>query len=94
MLLLNLKNNGTFPCPRCLVKKADIDQLGTEDDMRDRVTTARKDNRQPAARIKPARREIFNKGRAVNSVYVQDKVDELSLKPIQVRCCLLCMYRN
>lgn len=85
MLLLALKNNGGCPCPRCLVKKDNIDRLGTVSDRNARIKLARVDNNVVAHSVKTARQYLFEGGRATTSAYVLDPLASRSLLPRPVR---------
>jgi len=62
-MLQTIKSMGLYPCPRCLVLKGDIPQVGSFLDMK---------NRQKAARVysiknvEIARKAIFDSGRSVS----------------------------
>ncbi len=84
MLMACLKTMGTCLCPRCLVRKADVHQMGTINDLKRRVTKSREDNHPTRWRIEEARKKIFLKGQAINSAHVEAFLKEESLIPTRV----------
>ncbi len=82
-----LKAMGTCLCPRCLVRKADVYQMGTVNDTKQRVAKVRQDDHSRRWRIEEARKKIFLKGRAINSAHVETFLKDESLIPTRV-----CMF--
>ena len=66
-----LKYLGKCPCPRCLIEKIHIFDMGTESD-RIRRSAVRVDSQPRQTSVKRARKLIYRRGRAVNS----DAVDK------------------
>ncbi|THU76982.1 hypothetical protein K435DRAFT_618208, partial [Dendrothele bispora CBS 962.96] len=62
---------GTYPCPHCLVKKDQIDQLGTKLDRRRRKNKARVDSEQRQSSIQRIRKWIFDAGRSIVSNVIE-----------------------
>ncbi|KIJ10138.1 hypothetical protein PAXINDRAFT_16841 [Paxillus involutus ATCC 200175] len=62
---------GKCPCPRCLVKKADIPDMGTESDMKTQEQQARVDGDERRKKILKARNYIFKRGAGINSKCVK-----------------------
>ncbi|KIJ60801.1 hypothetical protein HYDPIDRAFT_58430, partial [Hydnomerulius pinastri MD-312] len=69
------------PCPRCLVKKADIPKMGMKSDMKNRVKTSRVDDNRRRSKVLQAREHIFKGGKGVNSKRVRDLLFSESLVP-------------
>jgi len=88
-LLACIKNLGAFPCPRCLVAKAEIPALGTELDMQRRQCAQgmRTDNDSRKHRVERARKAIYVKGKPITSKQVDDLLGDGSLVPTRV--CLI-----
>jgi hypothetical protein len=88
-LLACIKNLGTFPCPRCLVAKAEIPALGTELDMQRRQCAPgiRTDNDSWKHRVERARKAIYVKGKPITSKRVDELLGDGSLVPTRV--CLI-----
>ncbi|KAI9433094.1 hypothetical protein BJY52DRAFT_1132448 [Lactarius psammicola] len=83
VLLACIKFLGKHPCPRCLVKKEQIAELGTKMDTKRRKQLARIDNNHRKQLVERARRKIYVKGVPVNSKIVSDILEEGSLTPTQ-----------
>lgn len=77
-----------MPCPRCLIKKSALTEMGRFRDMRRRIRDSRTDTIQRQRHIKLARNFIFNKGSAINGARVLALLDEGSYVPTVVRCLL------
>ncbi|THU90778.1 hypothetical protein K435DRAFT_675497 [Dendrothele bispora CBS 962.96] len=71
VLLASIRSLGTYPCPHCLVKKDQIDQLGTKLDRRRRKNKARVDSEQRQSSIQRIRRWIFDAGRSIVSNVIE-----------------------
>ncbi|KIJ05403.1 hypothetical protein PAXINDRAFT_93527, partial [Paxillus involutus ATCC 200175] len=67
VLLACVKFLGQCPCPRCLVKKTDISDMGKDDDMNTRRTELREDNDNYRRKVNKARKLIFTQGKRLNS---------------------------
>jgi hypothetical protein len=74
-----------MPCPRCLVKKTDLNLLGTENDMSNRTGKLRKDDDQRRAKVSSARRIIYELQYAIDSKHVENILKEQSYIPTTVR---------
>ncbi|KAJ7586852.1 hypothetical protein C8J56DRAFT_1051158 [Mycena floridula] len=72
VLLVGIKYLSEFLCPRCLVTKAQVPELGTKADMKRRVDKARTDTPLIRRAIEKARRLIFAVGYAVGGDAIDD----------------------
>ena len=81
VLLATIRDQGLCPCPRCLVPKQKLDQLGSFADTRIRVCKACKYDGES---ICEARRLIYEHGLAINSAAVQRKLMATSSVPTLV----------
>ncbi|KIJ07352.1 hypothetical protein PAXINDRAFT_121100, partial [Paxillus involutus ATCC 200175] len=81
ILLACIKFLGSCPCPRCLVLKKDIANLGSKRDRAQRNRTAREDTTQRRGLIESARRWIFEKGRSVASKATDELFNLTSMVP-------------
>lgn len=79
-----IKVNGRCPCPRCLIVKPNIANMGQENDMRFREEGARSYDSAWIARVDKAMFNMFN-GRAVNGDYVDGILTATSETPTKVR---------
>lgn len=84
-LLATIRNNGDCPCPRCLVKKADIYKIGQVNDIKSRLTKARK---YVSDTVTSAIGFIYKQGFNVVSAAVDRVLSAQSLVPTKV-CGLL-----
>jgi hypothetical protein len=85
MLMLSLRDKGNCPCPRCLITKKEISQLGTKHDCRRRIKNAREDNDHSLENIQMARKFIYGRsGYKVNSKAVEDVLQATSQVPTEV----------
>jgi hypothetical protein len=82
VLLSCIKYLGNFPCPRCLVEKCKIHELGTKFDIRHRDKFCRIDNEHRVQAVATARKWIFTKGVRVGAKSIGDLIK--SLTPTQV----------
>ena len=57
--LESMKANAKHLCPRCFIVKADVPEIGTDNDMKRRLTNARK---YPPNHIEIARKGLFESG--------------------------------
>ncbi|KAJ7015921.1 hypothetical protein C8F04DRAFT_984261, partial [Mycena alexandri] len=57
-----IRNLGKCPCPRCLVEKDELDQVGTVRDDKKRVETQRVEDDRQRSWIQKARDWIYRKG--------------------------------
>jgi hypothetical protein len=82
VLLATVRDKGLCPCPRCLVRKVDIDKVGQKRDSRDRITKART---YLGDTIRTARRFIYDLGFNIDSAAVEQVLKPQSLVPTLVR---------
>ncbi|KAJ3514741.1 hypothetical protein NMY22_g14642 [Coprinellus aureogranulatus] len=61
-LIASIKNGGDCPCVRCLVRKKNLDQMGTAEDMLFRKTHPRVDSGERQIRVWKARAAIYGGG--------------------------------
>ena len=85
VLLATLKYLGKCPCPRCLIKKIHIFEMGTEND-RTWQNTVHVDSQPRQMSVKKACKLIFQCGRAVNSNAVDKALGLRSEIPMHVSC--------
>jgi hypothetical protein len=85
IILACIRNRGNSPCPRCLIPKSRIRNLGMTLDMRQRLSLARVDNDARKRKIQTARQIIHEKNYAVNSEAVENLLKDESLVPTSVR---------
>lgn len=79
-LIFGIKQNGKFPCPRCLVKKAHAHLLGTLEAKNTVLNEKRVDTQRRRDRVEKARGRVFN-GASVGSKDVQSELERDSLTP-------------
>jgi hypothetical protein len=93
-LLACIKNLGAFPCPRCLVAKAEVPALGTELDMQRRQCAQGicTDNDSRKHQVERARKAIYVKGKPIMSKQVDDLLGDRSLVPTWV-CLIHLIYQ-
>lgn len=85
VMIACVKGLGNCPCPRCLIPKERIPQLGKPRDRQQRRTLARVDDHQRRVRMQVARNIIYGGGYAVNAKRVLDFLKEDSAVPTEVR---------
>ena len=83
VLLATIRDNGLFPCHRCLVSKYAIHKLGCLDDIKFRIEKTRT---YLAGLVKKARKCIYKDAKAINGTAVDDVLKETSGVPTMVRC--------
>ena len=83
VLLATIRDNGLFPCPRCLVSKSVLHNLGCPDDIKIRIEKTRTFL---ADLVKKARKLIYKDAKAINGKGVDDKLKGFSGVPTMVRC--------
>jgi len=81
-MIQTIKSMGLYPCPRCLVLKADIPEVGSFLDMKIRQKTARVYS---SENVEIARKAIFNSGRSVSYNGPHDLLKMGSWVPTRVR---------
>jgi hypothetical protein len=80
-MLATIRDQGLCPCPRCLVPKRKLDQLGTLADTSKRISKARK---YEGESVREARRSIYELGMAINGAAVQRELKATSAIPTLV----------
>lgn len=71
ILLATVRHLGTCPCPRCLVDKPKICDLGNVHDRKRRQTRKRLDNNLRKSYVEAARRLIYKQGKGLKSTFVE-----------------------
>ena len=84
VLLATIRNLGSFPCPRCLIPKEKIPEVGTKNDDRRRERDRRVANNKLFSDINLARTWIYNEGSLVKSAAVERLLSPTSLVPTLV----------
>ncbi|KZV64559.1 hypothetical protein PENSPDRAFT_561883, partial [Peniophora sp. CONT] len=67
VLIATIKDMGNCPCPRCLVKKANLRDAGLPADHEQRTEAARRDNADYRSVVTEARRRVYEDGIVTNS---------------------------
>ncbi|GJJ11230.1 hypothetical protein Clacol_005462 [Clathrus columnatus] len=81
ILKTTIRDKGLSPCPRCLIVKNDISQMGTYKDMQNRKSNKRQDTLIRQNHIHKARELIYKKGTPIQSQMVESLLKERSLVP-------------
>ncbi|KAI9059487.1 hypothetical protein FKP32DRAFT_1657872 [Trametes sanguinea] len=81
VLLATIRDMGSCPCPRCLVRKDAISAVGTARDMASRTRNARVDSADRRYKVNRAREFIYEQGRGLGSKAVEDLLKAESLVP-------------
>ena len=89
--LATIRDNGLFPCPRCLVSKSVLHLLGCPGDIAVRVEQARK---VLSKLVTKARKLIYKDAKPINGSGVDDLLKEFSGVPTIVRCAPFIPYAN
>jgi hypothetical protein len=84
VLLASIKYLGNCPCPRCLITKDQIHEIGMKRDKQRREKLSRVDSDRRKRTIELARKLIFDKGIRPGSKFVTKLLDENSLTPNRV----------
>lgn len=84
ILLATIRNFGLCPCPRCLVPKDKIPDVGKVYDDRRRITASRIDSTARKFDIDAARIFIYEKGHSVKSAAVERILRDKSHVPTTV----------
>jgi hypothetical protein len=79
-----VRNGGTCLCPRCLIPRNRVQNLGMTLDMKQRQTLARVDDESRTRLIERAREIIYRKNYAVDTDAVEAILKEQSLVPTLV----------
>ena len=80
-MLATIRDQGLCPCPRCLVPKRKLDQLGILADTRNRFSKARKYD---GDSVREARRSIYELGMGINGAAIQQELKATSAVPTLV----------
>nr|GAT50466.1 predicted protein [Mycena chlorophos] len=81
ILLATIKSLGGCPCPRCFVRKAQIAETGTVNDMK-RRQAIRVDDEHRRSVIESARKAIFEQGSAIDGTTIKGMLQEKSWVPV------------
>jgi len=81
VLLATIRDKGLAPCPRCLVRKSELDKLGLVRDMTIRVKQFRQ---YMANKVEAARRAIYDFAKPITGVAVEGHLKEFSGVPTKV----------
>ena len=84
VLLCCIKYLGNLPCPRCLVQKSEIHELGTRRDFKRRETKVRMDDDRRRMLVETARGMLYEKGLRPTSKGILDLLASRSLTPTRV----------
>lgn len=84
ILLACLRFMAHCPCPRCIVTKDQLPELGMKRDTRRREVQAREDNHIVHAKIERARTAIFCRGVAIRGDIIEPMLKPTSLTPTRV----------
>lgn len=84
VLLACIKFLGKHPCPRCLVEKCHIRELGSKADLGRREKLVRIDDGPRQFDVEAARKLIFTQGVRINSKRIAAILDPKSLVPTRV----------
>ena len=76
-----MKSMGLYPCPRCLILKGDIPEVGSFLDMKNRQKTAREYSLE---NVEIARKAIFDSGRSISYKGPYDMLKMGSWAPTRV----------
>jgi Plavaka transposase len=82
--IATIKAMGAAPCPRCLMKKCEMHDMGSEEDSMLRTIGARVDDANRQEQVRLAREKIFDEGYVVNSTKVGVHLKDDSMLPIDV----------
>ena len=83
--IVTIRDFGTYPCPRCLVTKDKIPEIGKDEDRRIRVETHQTDTVEQQNRVDQARKNLYEGGYALSGEHVDGILKELLLVPMRVR---------
>ena len=82
VVLATIRDNGLFPCHRCLISKSVLHKLGCPDDITFRIDKTRSFL---ADLVKKARKLIYKDAKPINGTGVDDILKEFSGVPTMVR---------
>jgi hypothetical protein len=81
VLLATIRDQGSCPCPRCLIPKSKLDQLGLITDSKNRIDKARNYD---VNRVNKARIAIYKLGKPIGGVHVERLLKATSTVPTAV----------
>ncbi|KAF7964872.1 hypothetical protein HWV62_1965 [Athelia sp. TMB] len=81
VLIASIRDKGRCPCPRCTLSIAEVEHLGTPEDIVHRAHSARLDNEEYRRTIEAARKLILEEHHAVDSKEVESLLKFESLTP-------------
>lgn len=81
--MATIRDNGLFPCTRCLVSKSVLHLLGCSGDIAARVKQTRTYS---SKLVTKARKIIYKDAKAINGSAVDDVLKGFSGVPTEVRC--------
>ena len=84
MILACIKYLGNYPCPRCLISKADISKLGTKRDRKLHDLKERVDDKIQQSKIQIIRDWIYKSGYGIVSAAIERVLGSKSLIPTHV----------
>jgi hypothetical protein len=84
VLLCCIKYLGNLPCPRCLVHKSEIHELGTKRDFKRRETKIRVDDDRRRMLVETAREMLYEKGVRPSAKAISNLLASRSLTPTRV----------
>ncbi len=82
VLLACIRENGLYPCHRCLIPKGAIFQLGLPEDIAIRIQNVRTFL---AKKVSKARNYIYKSAKPINGTDVEDLLKDTSSVPSQVQ---------
>lgn len=85
ILIASIRDKGQCPCPRCLTPFAEVEKIGTPEDMERRLRLTRLADDTYREKVKRARNLIYKKNHAVSSDEVEKLLQSTSLTPTNVR---------
>lgn len=85
VLIANIRNLGSCPCPRCLIPKNHLHNLATKKDIVQRRILTRRDTKERRLKVTTSRQLIYDKGYVVGTPQVEALLKEESLVPTMVR---------
>jgi hypothetical protein len=93
-ILACIKYLGNYPCPRCLISKADISKLGTKRDRKVRNSKECMDNENQQSKIQLVQDWIYKGGSGIVSAAVERILGPKSLIQMHVSFTLLVLNHN
>ncbi|KIJ58044.1 hypothetical protein HYDPIDRAFT_34551 [Hydnomerulius pinastri MD-312] len=81
VLIASMRNLGVCPCPRCLIPKDHVPNIGSERDMLQRQILARSDTEEKRRKVAAARRLIYENQYVVDTPQVEELLKDESLVP-------------